>query len=134
MAVVLIYVDSIVIFPKTPGEYIATTKMVLTAFKGADVALVLKGVPSFTNWINYLGDIIIPGGLEVANYTADAIGKLKLPKKVTELRSFSGLRRLFKRLLPILQQFGAAFQTTEKSGESHFRPLHKKELDSLDIL
>lgn len=87
----LVYLDDIVIFSKTLQEYIAHTKIFSKIFKEAGVTLKLIKFAFFTNRIENLGHIIKRGRFKFANHTADAIGELKIPTTVTELRSFFGL-------------------------------------------
>lgn len=62
--------------------------MVLTLLREAGVVLKLKKFALFTNSVDYLGHVIRSGLLEIANHTTVAVGELKVPKTVTELRSF----------------------------------------------
>lgn len=54
----------------------------------------------FHNRINYLGQVISPGSLDVAPKATDANKKLNIPTNITELRSFLGLCNVFSRFVP----------------------------------
>lgn len=56
-------------------------------------------VRSFTNKIDYRGDIIRPSRLDVANNTTDAIGNLKISTTQTKQRSLAGFSNVFRWLL-----------------------------------
>lgn len=73
MAVRFVYFACTVTFSKTLQEHITHTKMVLTLFKQAGVALKVKKYAFVTNHVEYLGQVIKLGRLKVANQTAYAI-------------------------------------------------------------
>lgn len=96
----LFYLDDIVIFSRTPREHINHTQLVLSLLMGTGVTLKLKSCPFSTNKIDFLGHVIRPGRLEVANRTTDGICDLKEATTKTELRSFIGFCNVFRGSIP----------------------------------
>ncbi len=64
------------------------------------MTLKLKKRSFFGQSVNYLGHTIRPGLLEVANRNTDAIQGFKVPTTQTELRSFLGLRNVYRSFIP----------------------------------
>lgn len=95
----LLYFDDNVIFSKSIDEHIKHKEMVLRLLKTASGAVKLQECALFTIIIDYLGHSIRPGRLEVANRTAHAIHELKVPTKVIEQLSISGLCNVFRKFL-----------------------------------
>lgn len=54
-----------------------------------------------------MGHVIKPGKLEISERTNDEIKGLKLPRKVTKLRSLWGLCNVFRRFVPNLEIFSS---------------------------
>lgn len=74
---VLVYLDNITIFSKSPSEHVEHTHQVLHLLSDDGVTLKLKIYSIFTDTIDYFGHIILPGVLEVETQTPDAIPTLK---------------------------------------------------------
>lgn len=96
----LIYLDDIIVFSKTIKDHIGHVRDVLTALQNAGASLKLKKCSFFTQSVQYLGHVIRPGRLEMANTNADAIQGFKEPTTQSELRSFLGLCNVYRRFVP----------------------------------
>lgn len=64
------------------------------------VIIELKKAKFFSNAINYLGCLTLPGQLAVSQYTSGSILDFKPPTNTTELRSLPGFFNLFRRFVP----------------------------------
>lgn len=91
-------------FSCTPDGNIDEVRQVLTLLLDASVTFTLKKCEFFTDRINYLGHVILPGCLEVLSHTTDATRDLQLSKNVTETRSFLGFCNVFRHLVPYFEQ------------------------------
>lgn len=87
----LVYLDDVIIFSKSVDEHFSHVSTGLQLFKSAGVSLKLKKCSLFTNKVDYLGHVIRPGKLQVAERTTEAIQGLKEPSTVTGMKSFLGL-------------------------------------------
>ena len=63
----LVYLDDIIIFSKEVDEHIKHVEQVLEKLQSARVSLKLKKCKFFAKTVDYLGHVIGPGLLEVAN-------------------------------------------------------------------
>lgn len=97
----LVYLDDTVVFSRALLQHINLTRTVPVLLRKTGVILKLMKCAFSTNKIDYLGQIIRPGGLEVPNNTTDAIRHLKAPTKKTELRIVIGLCSVFCQFLRI---------------------------------
>ena len=86
----LMYKDDVVIFSKTEEEHFTQVNHVLTLLEEAGVKLKLKKCFFFHQRVEYLGHVITPGGLSLANDTKAtcAVRESTFPESITQLRSF----------------------------------------------
>lgn len=94
----LVYLDDTVIFSRILSEHSNFPRLVLYLLIEAGVTLKLRTCECFTNSIDYLGHLICPGRLEVANHATDARPVLKKPTTKTIIPSFIVLFRTFSAL------------------------------------
>jgi Reverse transcriptase (RNA-dependent DNA polymerase) len=87
----LVYLDDIIVFSKTPGEHLEHLDAVLHRLYREGLSLNLKKCFFFKETINYLGHVIRPGKLAVAEKNTRALREAKPPTTQTELRSFLGI-------------------------------------------
>ena len=131
----LVYLDDIVVFSKTGEEHIDHVRSVLSLLADAGVTLKLKKCFFFTDKIDYLGHVIRPGKLQIAEHTTDAIRQLQAPTNLTELRSFLGLCNVFRRFVPNFARIAAPLNRKLRKGEpTVFGPLNEEEMGALEEL
>lgn len=87
----LVYLDEVTVFSKSVEQHVDHVSAVLSIFKDARVSLKLMKCSFFTDYVEYLGHIIRPGKLQVAEKTTEPFEGLKETSTVTEMKSFLGL-------------------------------------------
>lgn len=98
--VALVYLEDIVIFPRSPHDYVNHVTKVLSLLRDAGVILKLKRWIFFTRTIDYLSHVICPRHVGIATLTTATIKDPKPSTNITELRSFLGLCNVFRRFVP----------------------------------
>lgn len=73
----LIYIDDMVVFSKSVEEHMKHLRRVLTLIKEAVLNMNLKKCKLFSDEKNYLGHVIGPGLLEIAEHMSNAVLDLK---------------------------------------------------------
>ena len=94
-------IDDVVIFSRTEEEHFEQVDQVLTLLREAGVKLKLKKCFFFHERVKYLGHVITPGRLSVAN-TAKAtcaVREASFPESITQLRSFLGACNVYRRFV-----------------------------------
>jgi Reverse transcriptase (RNA-dependent DNA polymerase) len=87
----LVYLDNIIVFSKTPAEHMVHLDSVLHHLYHTGLALNLNKCHFFKETLDYLGHVIRPGQLSVAEKNTAALKDTKHPTTQTELRYFLGL-------------------------------------------
>ena len=87
----LIYLDDIIVFSRSIEDHFKHLGKILAILKEAGLSLKLKKCNFFTKIIDYLGHVIRPGKLEVAEKNTAALQGFKEPTTQTQLRSFLGM-------------------------------------------
>jgi hypothetical protein len=138
----IVFLDDIPIYSKSEEEHENHLRMVLQLLREHQLYYKLSKCSFYQKKIHYLGHIISEDGLEVDREKIETIREWSIPKNVTEVRSFMGLARYYKRIIegfskiahPItsLQKKGVKFQWTLDC-EKSFQHL-KKLLTSAPIL
>jgi transposase InsO family protein len=95
----LVYLDDIIIYSTSREDHYRHVDEVLTTLGRAGLSLKLKKCHFFQEAVDYLGHVIRPGRLEVAEKNTVALKEAKLPKTQTELKSFLGLCNVYRRFV-----------------------------------
>ncbi len=90
----LVYLDDVVVFSTSVQDPVAHLDNILGLLGSAVFSLKLKKCDFFTRSVNYLGYVIRPGRLALAEKNIRALREAKHPANQTELRSFLGLCNL----------------------------------------
>jgi Reverse transcriptase (RNA-dependent DNA polymerase) len=93
----LVYLDDIIVFSDSRSVHLAHVVEVLTLLGNAGLSLKLKKCHFFSETVDYLGHVIRPGRLVVAEKNTTPLKTAPLPRTQTELRSFLGLRNVYRR-------------------------------------
>ena len=97
----LVYIDDLVIFSKTEEEHFTQVSHVLDLLEEAGVKLKLKKCFFFRQRVEYLGHVITPGRLSVANdaKATCAVREASFPESITQLRSFLVACNVYRRFV-----------------------------------
>ena len=96
---VIIYLDDIIIFSKTPREHIERLRSVFQKIHKAGLKLKPKKCEFFKTRISFLGHIVSRDGIECDPKKIEAIKNWKRPTTVHDVRSFLGFTNYYHRLI-----------------------------------
>lgn len=101
LKLVLVHLGDTLIFFASAKEPIEHACRVRKLLSDAAVTFKPKACRFSANNIDYLGSVVArPGHLEIASHTIGAICKLQTTKSLVEVRSFLGICKLFRKLVP----------------------------------
>ena len=95
----LVYIDYIIIFSKTVDEHIDHVDEILGAFRTLGVTLKMNKCKFFSDYVEYLGNVIPPGKLEVDGAKTKSLRDARPPTTTTEMRSFLGQCNVYRRFI-----------------------------------
>jgi Reverse transcriptase (RNA-dependent DNA polymerase) len=84
----LVYLDDVIVFSSDRKAHLTHVDEVLTVLSKAGLSLKLQKCRFFAETVNFLGHVIRPGRLGVAENNTEALKVAPLPRTQTELRSF----------------------------------------------
>ena len=96
---VIIYLDDIIIFSKTPREHIERLRSVFQKIHEAGLKLKPKKYEFFKTRISFLGLIVSRDGIECNPKKIEAIKNWKRPTTVHDVRSFLGFTNYYCRFI-----------------------------------
>ena len=96
----LVYVDDVIVFSKTFSEHLSDVAKVLGILKAAGLSMNMRKCKFFSKTVDYLGHVIRPGHLAVAEKNTAAVRGATYPRTQTELRSFLGTCNVYRRFVP----------------------------------
>ena len=131
----LVYLDDIIVFSKTPSEHMAHLDTVLHRLYRAGLTLNLKKCHFFKETVDYLGHVIRPGHLSVAEKNTAALKVAKHPTTQTELRSFLGLCNVYRRFVKGFSKIAAPLNLLLRKGETpQLGPLSSEQVSAFETL
>ena len=95
----MVYLDDIIIFRKSGEEHIVHVDEILSVLEKAGMKLKLRKCEFFVEKIKYLGHVVRPGTLEVDAERTTSLEHVRYPQTQTQLRSFLGLRSVYRRFV-----------------------------------
>jgi RNase H-like domain found in reverse transcriptase/Reverse transcriptase (RNA-dependent DNA polymerase)/Integrase zinc binding domain/Integrase core domain/Chromo (CHRromatin Organisation MOdifier) domain/Retroviral aspartyl protease len=113
----LVYLDDIIIFSKTKEEHLDHLDAVLQRLYSAGLSLNLKKCYFFKETVSYLGHVIHPGKLSVAEKNTHALRTAKPPTTQSELRSFLGLCNVYRRFVAGFAKIASPLNALLRKGE-----------------
>jgi transposase InsO family protein len=96
----LVYLDDVIVFSPSREAHMRHVDEALTLLEKAGLSLKLAKCQFFKDTVNYLGHVIRPGRLGVAEKNTEALKSAPIPCTQTELRSFLGLCNVYRRFVP----------------------------------
>ena len=91
--------DDVIVFSKTFDQHLDHVAEVMTSLQEAGFSLKLKKCDIFKNQVDYLGHVVRPGELSVAQKTTKAVEEFRLPETQTQIKSFLGLCNVYRRFV-----------------------------------
>jgi hypothetical protein len=92
-------------------------------------------MPFFKDTVDYLGHVIRPGQLSVAEKNTAALKDMMHPTTQTELRSFLGLCNVYRRLVKVFAKIAAPLNILLRKGETpQLSPLSPEQVFAFDML
>jgi Reverse transcriptase (RNA-dependent DNA polymerase) len=113
----LLYLDDIIVFSKTLEKHLKHLDTVLHRIYRAGLYLNLKKCFFFKETVNYLGHVIRPGKLAMAEKNTRALREAKPPTTQTELRLFLGLCNVYRRFVVGLAKIASPLNALLRKGE-----------------
>ena len=95
----LIYLDDIIVFSRDVESHIDHVDQILSVLRHAGISLKIDKCDFFTKTVKYLGHIVRPGTLEVDRARTLSLQRMKLPRTLTELRSFLGMVNVYRKFI-----------------------------------
>jgi hypothetical protein len=133
--VCLVYLDDIIVFSKNEEQHLLDLDAVLHRLYRAGLSLNLKKCHFFKETVDYLGHVIRPGKLSVAEKNTQALRTAKPPTTQSELRSFLGLCNVYRRFVRGFARIAAPLNALLRKGESpQLGVLSKEQLDAFEQL
>lgn len=129
----LIYLDDVIIYSNSIEEHIDHVDEILTALTEACVTLMINKCSFFSDTVEYPGNIIRPGTLEVSKFKTKSLREARPPTKKTEVHSLLDLSNVYRRFINgftnIFAQLNKLLQNNTpdsfKMEEEHLNSFHK---------
>jgi Reverse transcriptase (RNA-dependent DNA polymerase) len=96
----LVYLDDVIVNSPDRESHLGHLDEALSLLRQAGLSLNLKKCRFFSETVDYMGHVIRPGLLGVAEKTTDALQTAAPPRTQTELRSFLVMCNVYRRFLP----------------------------------
>jgi RNase H-like domain found in reverse transcriptase/Reverse transcriptase (RNA-dependent DNA polymerase)/Integrase zinc binding domain/Integrase core domain/Chromo (CHRromatin Organisation MOdifier) domain/Retroviral aspartyl protease len=96
----LVYLDDVIVYSTSKEAHYGHLREVLSTLAQSGLSLKLAKCHFFKDTVDYLGHVIRPGKLAVAEKNTKNLRVAKLPTTQTELKSFLGLCNVYRRFVP----------------------------------
>ena len=96
---VLIFLDDVLTYSKTPEEHLAHLRKVFQVLRMAGLKLKPKKCNLFQNEVHYLGHVINQKGIQPDPKKLEAIRTWERPKNVTQVRSFTAFCNYYRKFV-----------------------------------
>ena len=93
------YLDDVIVFSRTHAEHARHLDAVLGLLRSAGISLKLMKSSFFQPRVHYLGHVMSPGKLSVAEAAAHTFKTFNFPRTLTQVRSFLGACNVYRRFV-----------------------------------
>ena len=129
------YLDDVIVFSRTHAEHARHLDNFLSLLRGADISLKLKKCSFFRLKVHYLGHVISPGMLSVAEAAADAFKTFTFQRTLKQLRSFVGACNVYRRFVKgIAKDARPLTSMTRKDADPNFDDSTEAQLQAFETL
>jgi len=111
----LVYLDDIIVFSQSAGEYLEHLREIITALRGAGVSLKAKKCHLFQEEVEYLGHIVSRGELKVQDRNIRGLKEASPLRCKKDLRSFLGMCNVYRRCVKDFAQVARPSAATTSS-------------------
>ena len=96
--------DDVIVFSKKFDQHLEHVAEFITALQEAGFSLKLKKCDFFKNKVDYLGHVVRPGKLAVAQKSTKAVEEFRLPEAQKHIK---GLFNVYRRFVPNFARIAA---------------------------
>jgi len=96
---ILIYLDDVIIFSKTPEEHLEKLREVCERLREAGLTLNPKKCEFLKKEVKILGHIVNETGIMPDNDKIESVKKFPTPRKVKDIQSFLGLANFYRKFI-----------------------------------
>ena len=123
---VLVYLDDIVIYSKTPQEHATHVRLVLERLREAQLYVKVSKCAFFRDEVEFLGHRVGKNGIATMADKVAAIANWPAPTSVRHVRSFLGLAGYYRKFVPNFADLALALtDLTKKSARFHWDKHHE---------
>ena len=132
---VTLYLDDIIVFSRSIEDHFRHLGEILAILKVAGLSLKLNKCNFFTKTVYYLGHVIRPGKIEVAEKNTAALQGFKEITMQTKLRSFLGMCNVYRRFVPNFARVAAPLNQLLKKGQGpDLEPFDEAQRGAFELL
>jgi hypothetical protein len=113
---VVVYFDDILIYNKSIDEHIDRLRAVFNALRDAHLFGNLEKCTFCMDRVLFLGYIVTPQGFEVNHAKVEAIHGRRIPKNLSQVRSFLGLAGFYRRFVKVFSTITTPLHELTKKG------------------
>ncbi|KAL8133946.1 hypothetical protein AgCh_009131 [Apium graveolens] len=96
---VIVFIDDILIYSKTPEDHAAHLRIALQRLREKQLYAKFSKCEFWLTEVQFLGHMVSKEGIKVDPVKIEAVSKWEQPKTLTEVRSFLGLARYYRRFV-----------------------------------
>ena len=113
---VVVYFDDILIYSKSLPEHMDHLRAVFDALRAACLFGNIEKCIFCTDRVSFLGYVVTPQGIEVAETKIEAIKSWPVPHSITQVRRFLGLAGFYRHFVKDFSTYAAPLHELTKKG------------------
>ena len=133
---VMVYLDDVIVFSNNADQHLEDLTAVLRLLHNAGMTIKFNKCFFMHETIEYLGHVIRPSELRVADKTVAAVKQMKLPETKTQVRSFLGMCNVYRRFVPKFAEIASPLTALlrKEKYQTHLPTLDDKQVKSFENL